>query len=399
MVIASVTDHCASCSSRRSAIGTVANCRPCCSAEGLQARGHACRFVARRDGVLVERALSRGLPVLTISGRGRRPASLWRIRRELRSFRPHVLHYNDPHAMHAAGVASLGLPIPLRIAARRVDFPLRSAMPYRMFCDGVVCVSQAVRRMCAAAGLPPGRLPVVHDGVDPLRMGQADAVRGRALLGIEPHVPLLLTVAKLTDHKGHRYLLDALPHVLQQYPNAVLALAGEGPQRDALTAQVRQLNLVDHVRFLGYRPEIPDLLAAADLLVVPSWLEGLCSSIIDAMFLGCPVVATRAGGIPDLLEGSDSPSQSAGWLVPPRDAAALSAAIREALQSPHLRQQFARRARQRAESQFRASVMVDRTLDAYRRLMRLRQPTGERDRAISAKDALVSEMNRNRSAC
>ena len=212
-------------------------------------------------------------------------------------------------------------------------------------------------------------------------------------------MPLLLTVAKLTEHKGHAFLLDALPAVLARFPQAVLALAGDGPLLAALRAQVQRLRLADRVRFLGFRADVPDLLAAADLLVVPSLLEGLCSSIIDAMFLGCPVVATRAGGIPDLLASPDARQPDAGWLVPPRDASALAGAVIEALQSPAARQQCVQHALVRAQREFTADSMVDQTLAACDRLLQLKRSSVVAARATSATDALVSEMNRSRSAC
>ena len=150
-------------------------------AAGLRARGHECRILARRGGAFARRMADEGFDVTTFAGRARWPHALWQIRRQLQGYRPHVLHFNDPHALQSAGLASWGLPIRLRIAARRVDFPLRSAKPYWHLCDGVLCVSQAVRQICRQAGLPAERLHVVHDGVDPLRMQQADRRRGRAV--------------------------------------------------------------------------------------------------------------------------------------------------------------------------------------------------------------------------
>ena len=313
-------------------------------------------------------------------------------------FRPQILHFNDPHALQSAGLAGGGLPIRLRVASRRVDFPLRSAALYRWFCDGVVCVSDAVKRICMSAGLAPERLPVVHDGVDPVRMRVGDRQRGREALGLDPAVPLLLTIAKLTDHKGHGDLLKALPAVLRRFPQTVLACAGDGPLRDSLAAQAHRLGIADRVRFLGFCSQIPDLLAAADLLVAPSRMEGLCSSIIDAMFHGCPIVATRAGGIPDLLAArGDDPS--VGWLVPPEDSHALAGALLEGLESPAQRHAFVRRARERALREFTAATMVQQTLDAYRHLLRVTQPQGAVARTTFATNVLVSRMSRSRSGC
>ena len=139
-------------------------------AVGLRQRGWRCVIFARRGGDFARRMTADGFETIAFAGGGRSPAALWQIRRALRRLRPDVLHYNDSHAMTAAGLAALGLHVPLRIAARRVDFPLRSPRPYRWFCDRVACVSQAVRQVCRAGGLPEAMLRVVHDGVDPARV-------------------------------------------------------------------------------------------------------------------------------------------------------------------------------------------------------------------------------------
>jgi glycosyltransferase involved in cell wall biosynthesis len=368
-------------------------------ADGLHARGHRALVLARNDSVLAHQMTARGIPVRTFAGRGRQPLALWQIRRQLARFQPQILHFNDPHAVQSAGVASWGLPIRLRVASRRVDFPLRSSAMYRWFCDGVICVSHAVQQICASAGLSVDRLPVVHDGVDPVRTRLGDRQRGRATLGLDTAEPLLLTIAKLTDHKGHRDLLDALPTVLRRFPRTVLACAGDGPLRAVLSDQAHRLGIADRVRFLGFCTEIPDLLAAADLLVVPSRLEGLCSSIIDAMFHGCPIVATRAGGIPDLLEARNSEPSAVGWLVPPEDPAALAAALLEGLASPEKCCALAQRAKDRAWREFTAATMVEQTLSAYQELIRVTRPQGATARTTFATGALVSRMNRSRSTC
>ena len=291
-------------------------------AEGLRNRGHHCLILARQGGSFAKRMRERGFSVVTFGGRGRLPAAQWKIRRALQRFRVDVLHYNDPHAMVAAGVASWGLQVPLRVASRRVDFPLKSVQLYRAFCDGLICVSRAVKTICQQGGYPEHRLHLVHDGVDPARMKVGKRSVGRRSLDLHAKQQLLLSVAKLTDHKGHRYLLEGMPRVFRKFPDAILALAGEGSLRQELEQQVDQLGLQDKVRFLGYRSDVPDLMAAADLFVVPSHMEGLCSSIIDAMLIGCPVVGTRAGGIPDLLEETTSQAEL-GWVVPSRDGVRL----------------------------------------------------------------------------
>jgi glycosyltransferase involved in cell wall biosynthesis len=333
---------------------------------GLRRRGCRCVVLARRGGVFAERMAAEGFEVVTFTGGGRNPAALWQMRRALRRLRPDVLHYNDSHAIIAAGLATLGLHVPARIAARRVDFPLRWPLAYRLFCDRVVCVSQAVRRVCREGGVPDAMLRVVHDGVDPAGVAAGERHRGRQSLGLADEQILLLTVAKLTDHKGHRFLLEALPDVIRQLPNAVVALAGDGELRESLERQAEQLGVKPHVRFLGFRNDVYDLIQAADVFVLPSHMEGLCSTLIDVMLARRTIVTTTAGGIPDLV-GNDEPSGGpVAWLVQPREPKTLAEAILHALASREESARMQERARRRAEERFTADSMVEATLAVYR---------------------------------
>lgn len=341
---------------------------------GLRQGGCRCVVFARRGGEFARRMAAEGFEVCDFAGRGGGPAAWWQVRRHMRRIGPDVLHYNDPHAITSVGLAALRLPIAARIAARRVDFSIRSPRAYRWFCDRVVCVSREVARVCRGGGIADAMLRVVHDGVDPARAASGDRQRGRQSLGLADDDLLLLTIAKLTDHKGHRFLLDALPVVLRNCPRAIAALAGDGELLAPLRQQAQRLGIQRHVRFLGYRQDVPDLIHAADLFVLPSHKEGLCSTLIDVMLAGRTIVTTTAGGIPDLT-GSDDPSaEPVAWTVPPRDAAALAGAILGALDSPQLCAAMQQRARQKAERLFTAERMVDATLAVYREVLETRQP-------------------------
>lgn len=335
-------------------------------AEGLRQRGWHCAILACGGSAFAERMAADGFETTEFRGRGRSPAALLQIRRRLRQLRPDVLHYNDSHAMTGPGLAALGLPIPLRIAARRVDFPIHSPRLYRWFCDRVICVSRAVAKVCHAGGLPDAMLHVVHDGVDPAMAASGDRQRGRQSLQLADDQPLVVCVAKLTDHKGHRFLIEALPEIVRQVPKLVVALAGDGELHEPLRRQAERLGVLPHVRFLGFRRDVADLIRAADLFVLPSYLEGLCSTLIDVMLAGCPIVTTTAGGIPDLVGPDPSDGEAVAWLVPPRNAPVLAETILLALASPDQCTAMHERARERAMQRFTADHMVEDTLAIYR---------------------------------
>jgi glycosyltransferase involved in cell wall biosynthesis len=180
---------------------------------------------------------------------------------------------------------------------------------------------------------------------------------------------LLLCIATLTDHKGHTYLLQALPAVLAKFPQVRLMLAGDGELRDALEAETRKLGIAHSVAFLGFRRDVPDLLRAADLFVIPSHMEGLCSTLIDAMFARVPIVATRAGGIPEVLGGDGGTKSLAAKLVPPRDPTALAAAINDALVNLPALREMLDYAEARAARLFTADKMVEGTLAVYEEVL------------------------------
>ena len=339
-------------------------------ADGLRQRNHRVAILARRGGAFAERIAAEGHAVLPFGGSGRSPAAIWHLRRGLRQLRPDVLHANDAHALTAAGLASLGLGIPARVASRRVVFPIRLPLRYRAFCDRLICVSSRVAEVCRESGIPPRLLCVVHDGVDPQRIASGDRGRGRRALGVSDADRALLTVAKLTDAKGHRFLLDAMPAVLRRHPVARLFLAGDGELAQSLRTQAKNLGIEAAIRFLGYRNDVPDLIHAADLFVFPSYMEGMGSTLIDAMLAGVPIVTTTAGGIPDVIGASGPASEPTAWTVPPCDPGALAAAILQALQSPEECELLRQRARRRAEQHFTAARMVEATLEVYREMLR-----------------------------
>jgi glycosyltransferase involved in cell wall biosynthesis len=146
-------------------------------------------------------------------------------------------------------------------------------------------------------------------------------------------------------------------------------LAGDGELRETLQQQAERLGLLPRVRFLGYRDDVPDLIHAADLFVLPSHLEGLCTTLIDVMLAGRTIVTTTAGGIPDLVGVHDTDGPPVAWLAPPRNPTALAETILRALASADQCAVMRERARLRAERFFTADRMVEATLAVYREVL------------------------------
>ncbi|HSD26656.1 MAG TPA: glycosyltransferase, partial [Vicinamibacteria bacterium] len=243
------------------------------------------------------------------------------------------------------------------VAVRRVDFPLRGAFSRVKYaaCDRVVVVSRAIGAVVEAGGVRAERLRLVYEGV-PDRVPAPGGREALASLGVPAGAPVVGNVAALTGHKDHATLLAALALLRTRVPEARLVIAGEGELRPALEARARELGLGDRVVLAGFRHDLDRLLPAFSVFCLSSRLEGLGTSLLDAMAFGLPVVATAAGGIPEAVEDGVT-----GRLVPPGDPAALAEALAVVLGDEELRRAWGAAGRRRFCERFTVDHMVDET--------------------------------------
>lgn len=325
-------------------------------------------LVAHPQGVLFARARE-GVDLVPLAPRNAVDlAAAWRLSRVIRAYRPEIVHAQDAHAAAMAALAlSFGAaaPRPTLLVARRVDFHLQrhsfSRWVYRQV-DGFLAASDAIRRILVRDGIPDLRIAVVHDGIDVERLARLPAVDVHEEFWLPHGAPVIVNIAALVDHKGQRFLVDAMRHVVRAVPDARAVIFGEGELRGALERQARDLRLEKHVRFAGFREDALSIARTADLFVLSSVTEGLGSTLLDAMALGLAVVATTAGGIPEVVVDGET-----GLLVPPARAEALGAAIVRLLEDAPLRRQMGEAGRRRVVERFTAERMVAETLAAYRR--------------------------------
>lgn len=297
-------------------------------ARGLRDAGLDCQLVARHGSPFHERMWDEGFEGITVRGRGKSPRQWLAARRWLKERPADVCFWNDPHAMTSLGSAMVGLSAG-RLAARRTSFRLKSPLPYRLFADRIVCVSQSVAEQCIADGIPPTMTAVVYDGVPPVpRMDRGTA---KFQLALQPDECVVTCVAALTEEKNHTTLIDAwqnVPRTINGRPTTLL-FAGDGSCRDALQQQIRQSGQTDRVRLLGHRDDIPRILSASDLFVMPSVREGLCTAAIQAMMAGCRMLLAHTGGLPELLSTLSGPQGQT--VKAPRDASSWTHQITELL--------------------------------------------------------------------
>jgi glycosyltransferase involved in cell wall biosynthesis len=175
--------------------------------------------------------------------------------------------------------------------------------------------------------------------------------------------PLIGVVTLLRPGKGIETLVDAMPSVLAENPNARVAVAGRGPDRESLEARARACGVGDAVQLVGETDGPMPLLAGADVFVSASWAESFPYNVLEAMAVGLPVVATDVGGTAEAVEDGVT-----GLLVPPRDPGALARAISKLLSDPASARRYGRSGRERVAKLFTVAAMVEGTLDVYRQL-------------------------------
>jgi len=343
---------------------------------GLAAGGVAQELLCQPGSALAARARDTGAAVWERPLRGELDVgAALAIARRCRQQRPDVIHMHTSHA-HTLGVLGArlaGRARPATVVSRRVDFSIHkrrlldfSGFKYSRGVDRILCVSEMIRRVLVADGVPPALLGVVHSGIELQRLENVPdrSVEYRREFGIPAAAPVVGNVGHCAEHKGQRHLIAAAPAVLARHPEARFLIVGEGELLPALKAQAAGLGIADRVLFPGFRTDVPALLRLFDVFCFPSVQEGLGTSVLDALAMRRPVVASSAGGIPEMIEHGVH-----GLLVPPGDAAALSAALLEMLENPVRARALGEAGRARVEQEFSAERMVAGTLAEYERLL------------------------------
>jgi glycosyltransferase involved in cell wall biosynthesis len=227
--------------------------------------------------------------------------------------------------------------------------------------DKVFTVSEQIaQHLRRSVGDAPSmnKIEVLHLGVGGTPKIRLDRRSARASVGVDPSAPLIVSASRLSPQKALHVLLEAMTKL---DPEVLLVIAGEGPLEAALKEQADAAGLSERVRFTGFRSDVADLIAAADVFCLSSIWEGVPLSAQEAILLGVPVVATDVGGMSELIADGTS-----GRLVPRDDSGALADALREVLGSPELRATFAEKARRDLDKNFSTQAMLARLTDFYK---------------------------------
>ena len=277
---------------------------------------------------------------LGAANRWKYPFAILRLARLLRHERIAVLHAHCFDATFVGLIAARLARVPFVFTRHHSDHNVRLGKRWHTridaWCakhaDHVIAVSEATRRvMTSVERVPEDQITVIYNGMEPLREPVAEDVeRVRHELGLSEK-PVCLMLARLHEEKGHRFLLDAIPEIQARVGPIEVLIAGDGPDRAALQAEVQVRGLNETVRFLGRRHDVPELISVSSVVVLPSLAESFGFVVLEAMSLGTPVVAAATGGIPELITHEDN-----GLLVPPADSRSLADAISRVIENPEL---------------------------------------------------------------
>lgn len=285
----------------------------------------------------------------------------YRIARLCRSTGVRVVHAHAAHAHALALWAKFFYPRLYFVSTRRVDFSIRNSVFSRLKythkrVDRIVCISDLVRRVLLADGVPDSRLTTIYSGVDTNKFDSLAIPEGlRTELGIPEDHLLIGTVAAVVGHKDYPNLLRAARMVVDRHPKVSFCAVGDGDHWPLAQQLHKDLDLGRRFVFTGYRRDVGRLLKGFDLFVLASREEGLGTSLLDAQAVGLPVVATRAGGIPEVIADGRN-----GRLVPARHPQALAEALLQLAGDTELRQCLGRQAQTDVER-----FSIDQTVAAY----------------------------------
>ncbi|MBL8859786.1 MAG: glycosyltransferase family 4 protein [Planctomycetes bacterium] len=334
--------------------------------EGLRARGHRSVLVAPPASRAESEARARGFETRAVRMRGDLDmGSVVELAGVLRELKPAVVHLHTGRATWLGGLAARAAHFPAittRRMDRRVKRGLRTRLVYGRLVQRVAAISPAVRDNLIAGGVDPRKIELVPSTIDPARVvAHKGRAATRAELGAADDEILFVALASLVARKGLDVLIDACAVLAQRQVAFACRIAGSGEELERLQTRVAERRLATHVKFLGRRDDVGDLLAACDAFVLPARREGLGVSALEAMAAARPVVASAVGGLADAVVANET-----GLLVPPDDVAALAQALERIALDADLRTRLGAAGPARVKAGFLPEQMVA----AYERIYR-----------------------------
>lgn len=334
---------------------------------GMRERGHRLLLATRASAQLGERARAAGIEVVTLPFAGKfHPPTIRGLVRLIRERNIELVSTHSGIDSWVGGIAARLAGVKL-VRTRHLDLPLKRRwynfvhyLPHAL----VSCGETMRGHLVEGCGFPASEVVSIPTGIDFARFAPSRSREDvRAALGFGDETVILM-VGVIRAVKRHEIALRALAQLCATHPSVRLVLAGEGPMRAAMESLAQTLGLGDAITFLGHRDDVPDLMAASDVLLLTSRSEGVPQAVTQGLGLGMPVVATAVGGVPELVI-----DQQTGLLVPPENVEAVVAALARLIEAPAFARQLGEAGAKHVRAHFSSAAMLDATEQLYARLL------------------------------
>lgn len=310
-----------------------------------------------------------GLPIIPLRIRNHFDLrAAFRLRHLVQRDKYNIVHFHTARA-HALSPWLYGLKIK-RLVTRRMDYPLRAGITTRFLylccVDMVVAISKSVYGALTKRNIPSSRIRLIPSGVETRRFVPDPLVRERLRFqhSIDAQTALVVSVGALVERKGHDVLLTAAHFLKKKGYRLRYLICGEGPLRNTLEDQARALSIAQEVQFTGFCTNIPEFLAAADFFVHVPHHEGLGVAVLEALAAGTPTIASRVGGIPEIIKEGKT-----GMLISPQDPESLVISLSQLLENPAFAQQLGKSGQIFVQKHFDVSTMAQANETLYLELL------------------------------
>ena len=338
--------------------------------KGLISEGIKSILVSNTGSEILDRCKEESLPHYTISMFGELDIfAAFKLSRLCKKENINILQAHSAHALSIGIFTKLFSPSLILIGVRRVDFSIGKSIFNKLKynngkVDKLICISDYIKKVLLKDGIPEEKLVTVRSGVD---INKFDDIKPpenfRNNLGIKKDEYLIGTVAAFAGHKDYPNLLKAFSILRKRNPNIKLCIVGDGSLKKQVYDLANELNIFENIIFTGYVNNVGNYLKSFDVFVLASKKEGLGTSIIDALAIGCPVVTTRTGGIPELIENEEN-----GILVDPKNPNLLADALGDLLSNSEKRSRLSIAAKESAKK-YSIEQTVNQNISVYKSLI------------------------------
>jgi glycosyltransferase involved in cell wall biosynthesis len=304
------------------------------------------------------------------------PAFLIRLCRTIISERPDLIHVHSRRGADVWGGLAASLTGSPCIVTRRVDNPepaLLARLKYSLY-DKVITISDGIRNVLLSEGLKPSNVTLIHSAVDSDKYNSAcNRDWFNKEFGLNSGNLIIGTLAQFIPRKGHRYIIDAAPEILEKCPECRFLFFGKGPLKNELQDLCGKSHLEKHIIFPGFRTDMERILPCLDILLHPALMEGLGISLLQAAAAEVPLIGARAGGIPEIVHDGIN-----GFLIDQGDKSAIVKSVLTLLQDTEMRRRFGREGRKIVEASFSIKAMVGGYINVYNEIIDLTKQGGRK---------------------